>query len=137
MSNKQPRRHVLRAPSIEEGLCELEENRQPEELAWWWQDHYPDVISLLNHGFPAGLRSTTQALILPDELDMAQAIIRQMMDKGPGENIGICYQTHINVHPESRLVSSEYPQASLFVFCEQEGWYRASQDDSHVFEAAA
>ncbi len=135
MSHGKPSAQVLRAQTVRVALDEVEDDRQ-ERMRWWRQDgKHRDVPALLNHGFPFGLTEADRGLILPNEVEMAQATLRQMLDQGPREHLGVRYED-VDIHPESRLINPDHNQASLFLFCEREGWYQVTSD-SPIFDRAA
>ncbi len=124
MSYGRPSRQDLQAQVRgTQGLEEVEEERQRKGKWWWENRHYNDVVALLNYGFLHGLPGgKTRGLILPNELDMAQATLRQMLDQGPVHGIGVCYEK-LSLNPNSRLVDPDHEQVSYYLFCEKRGWY--------------
>ncbi len=109
----------LRARTIEEGLADYEGEADMRR---------DEIISFLNRRFPYGLDRETHGLMLPNELDMAQAAIQRSVT-------AICYERHgANITPTSRLIDPNCDMFSYFLHSEEIGWYRATPD-SPIFSS--
>ena len=112
----------LRARTVAEGLSDYEGEADMRR---------DEVVSLLNRRFPYGLDRKTHGLMLPNELDMAQAAIQRSVT-------AICYERHgANINPASRLIDPTCEMFSYFLYSEEVGWYRVTPDSAIFFDEAA
>lgn len=112
MSNGQGPVCQLKARTVVEGINEYKEKTGEDA-----------IIRALNTRFPHGLSSAKKGLPLPNEFDITQAIMKTWT---PGSTPGVCLVNHLALDPSSRILSPTDSKYSVYVFCQDDGWYAAT-----------
>ncbi len=107
--SQQPRpAHELRAPTISEGLNDYQEQREGRAV----------ILAELNRRLPNGPSVSTEGIILPNEPEMAQSMIRYWRTMPM-----ICVRQEVNsIVLDNAHVDEDH---SLYLFGDN-GWYAAT-----------
>ncbi len=113
----------LRAPTVIEGINDYQEQKNGEEA----------IIRALNQRFPHGLSGPKEGLLLPNDIDMARAIMNTWII---GSTPGVCLVEDVNVDPTSKILNPAHGKYSIYAFCEEDGWYIVTADSVELLLAA-
>jgi hypothetical protein len=113
----------LKAPTVVEGINDYQEQKSGEEA----------IIRALNQRFAHGLPSSTEGLLLPNDMDMARAIMRTWI---VGSAPGVCLAEGVTLDLASKILDPAHSKYSIYAFCEEDGWYTATADSVEDLLAA-